>query len=471
MFTGYFPRLCLILLICMTWFACKKDHPPKPIQAVPAGLTVTNITDTGAIISWNTTDQAKSYELKLIPITTFRTSLEYKLGADSKLSITATDLIPATKYRVQLIAVGDNGKSEPATTDFTTEDADGLVIAGCRNNSIYAFNARNGNEVWHYTTGDQVLASPLIKDSVVYTGSFDGILYAINTRDGMLKWASRKMRSGIGITAPVTISKDRIYVGDYGGWVYAFDTTYGSEKWSYVLPSPYKNVNTAAVIPGDSIMYIGSYDGRVYAFNNSTGMLKWTSVSTGNPLTSGLAVYNNTIYVGALPKLYAFDAATGVVKWTGSVTGYEAFDACPTISDNKVLIGDEGGTFYAFDTSTGSVVWSRKFSSGSIVSSAIVADGVVYVGDGNGALHALNVTTGSTVWSTSLNGKNIYSGPTVSEKYVYTGGLDGKMYCLDRATGSIKWSSKTVSDGFQSSPAILKYSGKTFHPGTTGIVQ
>jgi outer membrane protein assembly factor BamB len=469
MLTGPFTRLCLIILISISWFACKKD---KPLPPAPTGLTVSNISDTGATIQWNATDHAKSYKLRLIAITSYRKSLEFKIETGQPLTITATNLIPATKYHVELIPVGDNGEGAIASTDFITEDAEGLIIIGSEDRNVYAFNAKNGDEVWHYTTGDQVPASPVIKDSVVYIGSFDGKLYALNVRDGSLKWATSKMRSGSGITAPVTLSKDRVYLGDYGGWIFAFDTTNGSEKWSYIIPSPYKNVNTAPVIPGDSIMYIGSYDGKVYAFNNATGALKWSSPSTGNPLASGLAVYNNTVYVGAMPKLYAFDAGTGAVKWTGYVTGYESFHASPTISDNKVLIGDEMGTFYAFDATTGAVVWSRKLSNGSIMASAMVAEGVVYIGDGNGVLHALNVTTGSTVWSNNnISAKNIYSGPTITEKHIYTGSLDGKIYCLDRATGSLKWSSKSSYQRFQSSPTVLKYSGKTFHPGITGIVQ
>src|SRR5690348_484635 len=127
MFTGYLPRLCLIILICMTWFACKKD---KPSPATPTGLTVSNITDTGATIQWKAADHANSYELHLIPTTSFRNSLQYKIGADATPAITVTDLTPATKYHVELIAINDNGKGQPATADFTTDDADGLVITG-----------------------------------------------------------------------------------------------------------------------------------------------------------------------------------------------------------------------------------------------------------------------------------------------------------------------------------------------------
>ncbi|HEY8898442.1 MAG TPA: PQQ-binding-like beta-propeller repeat protein [Niastella sp.] len=466
-------RLILILFLPIAFFACKKDKPskPLPLPGTPSGLTVTRVSDTGAVIQWNTADLATSYVLRLIPKTSFRSTLEYKLAGNDALIKTLTELTPATKYQVELTAIGDNGKAQPVTADFTTDDADGLVILGSEDKGIYAFDARNGNQVWRYPTGGDVLATPIIKDSIVYVGGFDGRLYALNAADGSQKWVTRTMRSGSGITAPVALSNGRVYLGDYGGWIWAFDATSGMEQWNYVIPSPYKNVNTAPVILGDTIMYIASYDGRVYAFDLRTGTQKWRTESTGNPITSGPAVYNNTIYVGGTPKLYAFDAGTGAVKWTGYVNGYESFYGSPTISDNKVLIGDDRGIFYAFDASTGAIVWSKKISGGTIMTSAMVANGVVYISNGN-FVQAMNVSTGNTVWTNTNIPENVsYSGPTVSEKYVYAGSITGKLYCLDRTTGNIKWSTGNSYQRFQSCPVVLKYSGKTFHPGITGIVQ
>jgi outer membrane protein assembly factor BamB len=49
--------------------------------------------------------------------------------------------------------------------------------------------------------------------------------------------------------------------------------------------------------------------------------------------------------------------------------------------------------------------------------------------------------------------------------------LDGGMYCLDRTNGITIWSKTFAGGRFQSSPTVLKYSGKTVHPEVTGIVQ
>ena len=464
-------RLWFVVIICVCVFSCKKN---KPLPAAPSGLTISNISDTGATIHWNATDLAISYALYIGTDAGFTKGLAmYNPMSVTALTVVLSELTPATKYYVKLVAKNENGEGAPALADFTTEDADGLVVAGCANHNLYAFSARDGHIVWSYSTGGEVSATPIIQDSVVYVGSLDGKLYAINAGNGSQKWSTGKMRSGGGISSTVTISKGIIYLGDYGGWFYAFDAKNGAELWSYIVPSPYRNFNAAAVVSGDSTIFIGDYDGKVYALNAATGIPRWYTTSTGNPLASGVALYNNTLYVGAMPKLYAFDAAGGALKWRGMVTGYEVFDASPTISNNKVLIGDESGMFYAFDAATGAIAWSRKLSNGSIMSSAMAVDGIVYVGDGGGVLYALDVATGSIVWSNNgLSTKNIYSGPVVTDKYVYVGTLEGKMCCVNRATGVTKWSSlASPGQGFYSSPGVLKYSGKTFHPGITGIVQ
>jgi outer membrane protein assembly factor BamB len=40
--------------------------------------------------------------------------------------------------------------------------------------------------MWKYKTGDLVLARPFVNDGVVYAGSYDGNLYALNASDGTL---------------------------------------------------------------------------------------------------------------------------------------------------------------------------------------------------------------------------------------------------------------------------------------------
>ena len=370
------PRRFLILvLLCAGLLYCKKTT-----LACASGFDGVQYFGYRGDLQLEPCWRSQSYQLSLDTASAFSTSLVYATSDNTTFSV--TNLTPATTYNVKLVGVGTDGQGAAAESKFTTQDADGLVIVGGCDKSIYALNARNGSVVWSYPTGNQILATPIIVDSVVYIGSVDGSLYAVNAANGSRKWTTPPMYSGSFITAPVAYSNGSVFVGDFGGWVYGFNATTGWQNWEWFSPDSYMNFNTAPVMSGDSTFFIGSYDGRVYNFNAATGTPRWSTASTGNPLTSGLALYNNTIYVGAIPKLYAFDAGTGALKWRGFITGFEDFEVSPTISDNKVLIGDDDGIFYAFDVTTGSVIWSEQLSNGSIGSSPMVAGSIVYVGDG-----------------------------------------------------------------------------------------
>ncbi len=54
---------------------------------------------------------------------------------------------------------------------------------------LYAFNASNGENLWHTTVSDYILASPIVVDGVVYAGSNHGALYALNATTGALLWS------------------------------------------------------------------------------------------------------------------------------------------------------------------------------------------------------------------------------------------------------------------------------------------
>ncbi|HXO74665.1 MAG TPA: PQQ-binding-like beta-propeller repeat protein [Puia sp.] len=461
------PLLACIFTACaIILCSCKKDRP-----LTPANLVISNISDTGATISWNEAKYANSYAVYISTDMAFTSLVAgYTPSLVQGLNTSTTQLKAGTHYFVKVIAKG-NGESSPVQAEFTTVDGDGLVIVGSDDNSIYALNARNGNGVWRFHTGAAVSATPVIQDSTVYVGSQDGKLYAIDVWYGIQKWVTNKVPSASFIGAPVNVYKGTIYVGDYGGWVYAFDAANGHEKWRYILPSPYRNVNTAAVVPNDSTVYIGSYDGKIYDLDAATGLPRWWTSSTGNPLVSGLALANNTLYVGALPKVYAFDAGTGALKWRTTTPVYALFEVSPTISGDNVLIGDEGGNFYSYSATDGTMKWSRALSSGSIGCNPVVSGGVVYTDGGSGTFYALDIATGNTVWMNNLSTKGLYCGPVVTDKYIYTGTLDGQFYCMEKATGLIKWSVTIDGARFNSSPTVITNGGKTFQPGAAGTVQ
>jgi eukaryotic-like serine/threonine-protein kinase len=84
---------------------------------------------------------------------------------------------------------GDEVRSSPTV-------ANGVVYFGSDDYNLYALNATTGAKLWnyttggevHYTTGDEVRSSPTVANGVVYFGSDDYNLYALNATTGAKLW-------------------------------------------------------------------------------------------------------------------------------------------------------------------------------------------------------------------------------------------------------------------------------------------
>lgn len=91
---------------------------------------------------------------------------------------------------------GGRIRSSPAIVD-------GVVFVGSADNNLYALNATDGSGEWTYETDDRVRSSPAVVDGVVYVGSADNSLYAINAAGGSGEW-SHETGGGIYYTSPIS---------------------------------------------------------------------------------------------------------------------------------------------------------------------------------------------------------------------------------------------------------------------------
>ncbi len=70
--------------------------------------------------------------------------------------------------------IGDQLLSAPSVADKS-----GIVYFGSHDSNLYALDAATGNDKWKFKTGGIIQASPWIEDGVVYISSFDGCVYAL----------------------------------------------------------------------------------------------------------------------------------------------------------------------------------------------------------------------------------------------------------------------------------------------------
>jgi outer membrane protein assembly factor BamB len=273
---------------------------------------------------------------------------------------------------------------------------------------------------------------------------YENVLSSSNVSALTLDW-SYATGNAIAFSSPA-VANGLIYVGSLDDTLYALDAVTGALKWSYKMGG-YIDSSPAVT---NGVVYVGSGDYKLYALDALTGTLKW-SYTTGSYLTSSPAVANGMVYVGSQDgKLYALDAVTGSLKWRYS-TGKHIYSS-PAVANGLVFVCSGYGKLYALDAMTGALKWS--FRPGSLIdySSPTVADGFIYIGTSDAKLYALNGATGTLKWSYSAVGS--YSSPAVANGLVFVG--SDKLYALDAMTGALKWSYATGSstDFIDSSPAV-----------------
>jgi hypothetical protein len=178
--------------------------------------------------------------------------------------------------------------------------ANGVVYIGSYDNNVYALNATTGEKIWNYTTGSDVYSSPTVVDGIVYVGSNDNNIYALNATTGEKIW---NYTTGYWVVSSPAVANGVVYIGSYDFNVYALNATTGEVIWSYTTGG---SISSSPAISSNGIIFIGSGDNKTYALNAQTGELVWSYQSGGDvwasPAIADGVVFFASRYEG---KIYA----------------------------------------------------------------------------------------------------------------------------------------------------------------------
>jgi outer membrane protein assembly factor BamB len=310
--------------------------------------------------------------------------------------------------------------------------SDGLVFVGSHDGRLHAID-RQGKLRWSFATGDLIFSSPALSASgAIYVGSDDDFLYALDGKNGKSLWKLRAgncaQTLGVGpdasrcdVDGGPTIGLDgTIYFG--GDAVYAVNPN-GDLRWRFATGG---HVSTAPAVMPDGTVIAGSMDNNLYAINKD-GTKRWDFRARGDVESSPAIEEDGTIYFGSDDnKLYAI-SPLGQIVWAFS-TG-DDIRAAPAIGrDGTVYVGSFDGLFYAVHRD-GTPAWTFR-TGDRILSSALVdAAGAILFGSQDDRLYCLE-PDGKLRWSVELGGDVDSSPILAADGTIYVGTDDKKLYAL-----------------------------------------
>jgi outer membrane protein assembly factor BamB len=303
--------------------------------------------------------------------------------------------------------------------------AEGIVFVGSFDNKVYALDELTGAQIWNFITGDKVESSPAVVDGIVFVGSHDGNIYALNEVTGEKIWS---YQTGNPVVSSPTVADGLVFVGSSDGSVYALKESTGEKIWSRNI-----DLGDARSSPAiaDGMVFIGNARGSIYALNEQTGAEIWSYETNAEPADNSPAVADGIVFIGLAGGVYAFNKTTGAKIWDFPTGLYML--SSPAVSDGMVFIGAYPSAIYTLNETTGALIWTTRPAIGTSSSSPAVADGTVFVGEfaGNGNIYALNESTGATIWNYST-GFDVRSSPAIADNMVFIGG-GAYLYCFGQS--------------------------------------
>jgi len=346
--------------------------------------------------------------------------------------------------------------TETASTEIT------LYRGNPQRTGVFNFPAiRNEPEVkWQTKVSSTWLMPPILADGILYTGSGNGTLYALDVQTGQEIWStdgfSQLENSG-------AVAGDVLVVGGYDQRIRALDRHTGEVLWSFNTVS---FVQASPLIVGDRV-YIAT-DHTLYALDLQSGKLQWETPTGNEGAYMGAPAYEDgIIYTTGGKVLLAVDSASGEELW--QIQHDEPFTAL-AVANQMIYVGNFDGYFYAFDQETGVEKW--KFPGGGIFWAGPAIDGdAVYTGNDD-VVYALNAQTGDQLWKFQMDGSAV-SDPIVSDGVIYVSDSSHEfprgprhLYALDAQSGEEVWTFEAVAT-FLPTPAL---SEDTIYVTTTGEV-
>ncbi len=219
----------------------------------------------------------------------------------------------------------------PAASPLVHDD---ILYFGSMDHNVYAMNPADQTLLWKFRTGLPIpsINQPLVLDDSLYIGSRDYAMYKLSLGGDVL-WRFRA--SHMIHTIPV-VSGGVVYFGSDDHNLYAVDSGTGRLRWKLRTDGPV--LSSPALHEG--VLYFGSWDCHLYAVSTS-GRLVWKCRTS----SSSHSMFEVEMKMLTKPIEFSHEAGTG--------RRAQEDEEPPTISDYGAIstsyVGDEMRDYLGFE--------------------------------------------------------------------------------------------------------------------------
>jgi serine/threonine protein kinase len=285
--------------------------------------------------------------------------------------------------------------------------------------------------LWTFECEDEIRGTPLVYDGLVFVGSYDHNVYAVDASTGELVW-KYPTEGGI-VTRPAAFDNN-IFITSEDQRLHVVSARSGKIVWSYYANGRIRSSPRIS----DGHVFFGSDDNRLHAVNISSGRAAWV-FETAAPVRSTPFVSNDSVFVGCESgEFYSVDFR-GELKWRFKAK--LAITSSPTEAEGVVYFNSLDASLYALEGKNGWVIWRFRMGKGSIVSPCLT-ENIAFTGSADGFIYGVDTRTSKELWRFRTD-HQVSGSPVIYKDAVYCGAADGYLYCLEYVSGRMRWKFQT----------------------------
>ncbi|MBI1217730.1 MAG: PQQ-binding-like beta-propeller repeat protein [Rhodobacteraceae bacterium] len=321
---------------------------------------------------------------------------------DSRAKVTATSTAGATLWSVDLTPATDH--SDDASGGGLAF-GDGKLFVASGFGELVAIDPGTGAVIWRQHFHAPVTGTPTVEGGVVYVVARNSSAWAIDAKDGKIRWQLDGSTSAAGVTGgagPALSARFALLPFPSGQLVGALKPG-GSQVWSTTvagerLGQGYASMNDITgdpVVVGDTV-YVGNASGKVMALSLNTGDKIWSS---DRGVVSPVWPEGGSVFlVSDQAKLVRLDAASGDPIWEVPLPYYVPVKKAknrrdifahygPVMAGNHLIVTSSDGQARMFDPASGAQTGAVQLGAGA-ATDPVVAGRTLYVVTRDGKLRA-----------------------------------------------------------------------------------